>query len=77
MDIITAKVQESQQEDMACIICGAPTRRRGVYVPKGINILGKAKEEGATRTAIYALCPNHREKDIMQQVEAILMSRNN
>lgn len=80
---IDRALEKSMQQDMPCILCGEPTRNRGVFMPNdpSSSHLG-TPPAGKTRTVIYALCEKHPQSSTTSQavelaIEKTLLSKNN
>ena len=52
--LMVTMMKKSQEQDMPCEICNAPTRTRGIFVPFNAEEFGA--REGQTRMLLYAIC---------------------
>lgn len=69
---LAKRVAATQDRDLPCILCGSPTKNRGVFEPfdplaSGVGV----PAEGKMRVIIYPLCDRHqRTKALLDEVEA-------
>ena len=67
------QIEQSQEGDWTCVLCGMLTRQRGLLIPKDPSEFGMVSPKNKTRCIVYALCEHCSGRpDALVRVEEIL-----
>ena len=62
----------SQDHDEPCILCGRPTRGRGIFSPDTPELYGPRPKEGKQRCIMYPRCEGHERQQVNHIIELMI-----